>query len=579
MRLLVTLVFWSGLVLGASLGHADTQRAALDGDWQGSLATPGGGSLRLALHVTRDAQGALAAKVDSLDQGAMGLPAANVHVEGRHVVVTLKTPPAEFTGDLDEAGQVLSGQWHQGGGALPLVFHRGSASAEPPAELWAGKLARAGGLELRVVLRVTRQASGLTAVVDSPDQGAKGIPIDTVSFDGGMLKFTSAKLDASYAGKLDAAGTQAVGELTQRGVKTPLTLAKTDAVTERPRPQTPKPPFPYRAEEVAYDNVAAKVRLAGTLLIPDGAGPFPAALLITGSGPQDRDESLLGHKPFLVLADALARRGIAVLRVDDRGTGASTGKFDTATSEDFAGDAAAGAAYLQGRKEIDAHHIGLIGHSEGGLIGPMVATRSKAVAFVVMLAGPGLPGADIIVAQGELIARAMGETDEAALARSRDDRRRLFDLIKREKDPATLEKKARALIEAAIARASDSEKKQLGDPAQAASAQLAQFLSPWFRYFLTYDPRPTLSKVRCPVLALNGEKDLQVPPKDNLAAVARALKAGGNHDVTTREMPGLNHLFQTAKTGAPSEYAAIDETMSPQVLAIIGDWILAHGKK
>jgi len=480
MRLLVTVVFWSGLVFGSSLAHADPKHAALDGDWQGSLAVPGGSTLRLALHVTRDAQGALAAKLDSLDQGAMGLPVANVHVEGQHVVVTLKTPPAEFTGDLDEAGQVLTGQWHQGGRNLALVFHRGSAA---------------------------------------------------------------------------------------------------DAVAERPRPQTPKPPFPYRAEEVAYDNAAAKVRLAGTLLIPDGAGPFPAALLITGSGPQDRDETLLGHKPFLVLADALARRGIAVLRVDDRGVAASTGKFDTATSEDFAGDAAAGVAYLQSRKEIDTHHIGLIGHSEGGLIGPMVAARNKAVAFVVMLAGPGLPGADILVAQRDLIARAMGETDEAALARSRDDLRRLFELIKHEKDPAALEKKARALIEASIAHTSDAQKKELGDLSQATSAQLARVLTPWFRYFLTYDPRPTLSKVRCPVLALSGEKDLQVPPKDNLPAVARALAAGGNHDVTTREMPGLNHLFQTARTGAPSEYAAIDETMSPTVLAIIGDWILAHSKQ
>ena len=579
MRLLVTVVFCSGLVFGSDLAHADTKHAALDGDWQGSLAVPGGGTLRLALHVTRDPQGALAAKLDSLDQGAMGLPIANVHVDGRHVVITLKAPAAEFTGDLDEAGQVLTGQWHQGGGTLPLVFHRGSAPAEPPAELWAGKLAISGGIELQVVLRVTRRPSGVTAVLDSPDQGARGIPIDSVSFDGGMLKFASAKIDASYAGKLDAAGTQAVGEFTQRGARTPLTLARTAAVAERPRPQTPKPPFPYRAEEVAYDNTAAKVRLAGTLLIPEGAGPFPAALLITGSGPQDRDETLLGHKPFLVLADALARRGIAVLRVDDRGVGASTGKFETATSEDFAGDAAAGVAYLQGRKEIDAHHIGLIGHSEGGLIGPMVAARSKAVAFVVMLAGPGLPGADILVAQGDLIARAMGKTDEAALARNRDDQRRLFDLVKREKDPAVLENKARALIEASIARASDAERQQLGDPAQAASAQLAQLLTPWFRYFIAYDPRPTLAKVRCPVLALNGEKDLQVPPKDNLPAVARALAAGGNRDVTTREMPGLNHLFQTARTGAPSEYAGIDETMSPAVLAIIGDWILAHAKK
>lgn len=565
-------------LFGSTAASADAKPGALEGDWQGSLALPGGKSLRLALHVTRDPHGTLAATLDSLDQGAMGLAAESVRVEGRHVVIVLKAPAAEFAGDLDQAGQVLNGQWRQGGAALPLVLHRGTAAAEPRPELWTGKLSLAGGLELRVVLRVTRLASGLHAVLDSPDQGAKDIPVDSISEGGGVLTFASAKIDASYTGKLDATGTQAVGEFTQRSVKTPLTLAKTDKLPERPRPQTPRPPFPYRAEEVTYDNAAAKVRLAGTLLLPNGAGPFPAALLITGSGPQDRDESLMGHKPFLVLADALARRGIAVLRVDDRGIGASTGTFATATSEDFAGDAAAGIAYLHGRKEIDARHIGVVGHSEGGLIGPMVATRTRDVAFVVMLAGPGLPGADIVLAQQELIARATGETDEAALKRNREDGRRLFDLIKREKDPAVLEKKARALIETAIAKASDAEKKQMGDPTAATSALLSQALSPWFRYFLAYDPRAALSKLRCPVLALNGEKDLQVPPKENLAAVAGALKTGRNKDVTTREIPGLNHLFQTAKTGAPSEYGAIEETMAPAVLTLIGDWILAHAK-
>jgi pimeloyl-ACP methyl ester carboxylesterase len=490
----------------------------------------------------------------------------------------LKAPAAEYDGDLDDAGQVLTGVWKQGGASLPLVLNRGGLAAEPPPELWYGKLSVPGGLELRLVLRVTRPAGGPHAVLDSLDQGATNIPIDSVSFDGGVLKFASAKIDASFTGKLDKAGAQAAGEFIQHGTKTPLTLAKTDKVPERPRPQNPRPPFPYRSEEVSYDNAAAKVKLAGTLLIPAGAGPFPAALLITGSGPQDRDETLLGHKPFLVLADALARRGIAVLRVDDRGVGSSTGTFDTATSADFATDAQAGIAYLHGRKELDGRHIGVIGHSEGGLIGPMLAARSTDVAFVVMLAGPGVPGADILIAQQDLIARAGGDTDEAALKRRRDDARRLFDLIRREKNPAVLDKKAHALVAASLAKATAAEKKQMGDPAAAGNALLTRVLTPWFRYFLDYDPRSTLAKVHCPVLALNGDKDLQVPSKDNLPAVAAALKAGGNPDVTTRELPGLNHLFQTAKTGAPSEYSAIDETMSPTVLTILGDWILAHAK-
>jgi pimeloyl-ACP methyl ester carboxylesterase len=293
------------------------------------------------------------------------------------------------------------------------------------------------------------------------------------------------------------------------------------------------------------------VTLAGTLTTPRGPGRFPAVVLISGSGAQDRDSTIAGHKPFLLLADTLARRGIAVLRLDDRGVGGSTGTVAAATSEDFAGDAVAAVAFLTTRASIDAARIGLLGHSEGGLVAPMAATRSKAVAFLVLLAGPGLTGEAIMVEQAALIARAMGATD-GQIAANRSLQEQGFAIVKAEADPAVRRERLRAVI---------------GD------AQAAMASTPWFRFFLTYDPAMALRQVRIPTLALNGEKDLQVPAKMNLAAIDAALRAGGNTQFTTRVLPDLNHLFQTAKTGLPNEYAEIEETMAPVVLETIVDWI------
>jgi pimeloyl-ACP methyl ester carboxylesterase len=316
------------------------------------------------------------------------------------------------------------------------------------------------------------------------------------------------------------------------------------------------------------------VKMAGTLTLPPSGGPFPAVLLLTGSGAQDRDETILGHKPFLVLADYLTRRGIAVLRVDDRGVGGSTGLTKSSTSEDFAGDALAGVAFLKRRMEIDPAKIGLIGHSEGGLIAPIAASRSKDVAFIVLMAGTGLPGAEILEAQGRLILKASG-APESELKGQRDIQKRLIEIIVREKDEEAARAKLALAVKDVLATMPDSEKKALGESEGALSqAALNQFNSAWFRYFLTFDPRPTLRTVRCPVLAINGEKDLQVPSKENLAEIDKALKAGGNRDVKTVELAGLNHLFQPCKTGSPSEYASIEITIAPEALKTMGDWIV-----
>ncbi|HEY2737951.1 MAG TPA: alpha/beta fold hydrolase, partial [Thermoanaerobaculia bacterium] len=317
----------------------------------------------------------------------------------------------------------------------------------------------------------------------------------------------------------------------------------------------------------------AKVKFAGTLTLPKGAGPFPAVLLITGSGPQDRDESIVGHKPFLVLADHLTRRGIAVLRVDDRGVGGSTGSVSGSTTSDFAGDVLAGVAFLKQHAHIAADRIGLIGHSEGAVIAPLAASRSKDVAFIVMMAGTSVPGYEILPAQVEAIDVASGQTADKA-KKEADITRAALGLVRAEKDEAVLRTKLKALFVEHKDDVDADDLKQAGSLDAFVERQVKSLTSPWFRYFLDYDPRPALRQVKVPVLALNGELDKQVLPDQNLPSIEQTLHESKNPDVTVRRLPGLNHLFQTAQTGSPTEYATIQETLSPAVLDLMTHWIL-----
>jgi fermentation-respiration switch protein FrsA (DUF1100 family) len=442
--------------------------------------------------------------------------------------------------------------------------------------IWQGTL-KIGNVELRLAFKVTKKDDKLTATLDSIDQGAKDIPVDSVEQKDATVTFTMAKLKASFEGTMNKEGTEIAGTFKQAGMEFPLTLKRTDKVAELARPQEPKKPYPYDAVEVTYENKKGGAKFAGTLTLPKGDGPFPVVLLITGSGPQDRDETVAGHKPFLILADHLTRKGVAVLRVDDRGVGGSTGDTEKATSEDFAGDVLAGVEFLKGRKEIDPKRIGLVGHSEGGMIAPMVAAQSKDVAFIVLLAGPGQTGEDLLLLQGELVVKSEGG-DADAVKKARAQQEALFGILKKEKDPKAAKEKVDAYVKEQTEKLTDEERKQLEALKAVQEAKLNMLLTPWFRYFLEYDPAPALKKVRCPVLAVNGEKDVQVSAKENLARIKKSLEEGGNPDVTVKELPGLNHLLQTCKTGAVSEYTRIEETMAPAALEVISDWILAHVK-
>ena len=441
--------------------------------------------------------------------------------------------------------------------------------------IWEGKL-KVPGTELRIVFNISKNSDGtLTATLDSPDQGATGIPVEEVIFKDNILHLEVKSAGGVFEGKVSEDFLVIEGDWKQSGQALPLTINRVDKAVEILRPQEPKKPYPYIEEEAIYENKEAGITLAGTLTLPSGNGPFPAVLLITGSGPQDRNETIYGHHPFLILADYLTRQGIAVLRVDDRGIGESTGDFSQATSEDFASDVLVGVEYLKTCKEIDPNKIGLIGHSEGGLIAPMVAVKSPDVAFIILMAGTGLTGEEILYLQGALISRAMGVSEEDII-KKRQFNEKIFSVLKEEEDSEIAEERLRQMFKEDWEKMSDEEKEQIGDPEVFLEAQLQSLLSPWLKFFLTYDPKPTLSRVKCPVLAINGEKDLQVPSKENLSAIEEALVAGGNKNFTVKELPDLNHLFQTAQTGLPSEYAKIEETISPIALKIITDWILEH---
>jgi uncharacterized protein len=445
-----------------------------------------------------------------------------------------------------------------------------AAENRSPEGNWMGTLELPGAAKLRICFRITRGPDGaFKSVLDSPDQGARDIPISRTIMKGDSLILRSAMIGGVYEGMLSKDGKSMTGTWKQGGQAFPLGMTHVNELPAVSRPQEPKPPFPYTEEPIEFRNEDAKITLAGTFTKPSGTGPFPAVVLVSGSGPQDRNETVFDHKPFLVLADHLGRNGIAVLRYDDRGVGASKGDFQSAVTPDFASDAEAAVRALRARKDVDSRRIGVLGHSEGAMVAPMVAAKDGKLAFVVLLAPPGMCGADLLPLQAGAISRADGIPD-AVIAKNASSQKRMFGVILEEKDPAKAEVRLRQILSEQLSAMPEEQKKAAEAQIE---AQIKQVLSPWFRYFLASDPAAALQKTRCPALALWGEKDLQVPPKENLPLVRSALEKGGSGNVAVEILPGLNHLFQTCKTGSPSEYFGIDETFAPAALKTITKWI------
>lgn len=460
------------------------------------------------------------------------------------------------------------------------------SSGDRFAGAWEGAL-DLGGSSLRLVFTIEKMdSSSFGAKMDSPDQGAFGIPASKVTIDKDSVRIDVAAAGGYYSGRLDAVTDQIQGSWTQSGMEFPLALAKVaptstnlaettfEPATARVphRPQNPQPPYPYEAVDVAFSGGAPGVGLAGTLILPEGKGPFPAAILVTGSGPQDRDETIMNHKPFLVIADFLARRGIATLRYDDRGIAGSTGEFQSATTFDFAADAAAAMRFLEAAPKIDSNRVGVIGHSEGGLVALMLAAyKSAQPAFAVMLAGPAISGTEILLTQTEAIARAEGAGEEA-IAQAQATNATLYAIA----SSGLGDSEARAEIISALMEtvpfAPQEEAFRAGLEAQLDGVADA-LLSPWMREFLRSNPEPYLEALRMPFLALYGTSDLQVVASANVPKARQVLEKSGASLASIVVLPGLNHLFQTSASGKIEEYGELTETISPLALDVLGAWL------
>ncbi len=545
------------------------------GDWEGSLTMPNAGKLRIVAFLRNGADGRLSGTLSSPDQFAAGIPLTSVKAEAGILTWDVPSIHASYRGAWDATAKRWKGNWTQSGSTFALDLSGvgpDGAAPEAWAELsgdWYGLL-DAGAARLRLVFHIDTSGAKTLVVMDSIDQSATGIPVGSVRRSGMSIRMDLPSIRAAFEAVLATDKQSINGVWMQGGVNFPLVLSRKPEGVSAPamrRPQMPVKPYPYREEDVAYENPAAHVRLAGTLTLPPGPGPFPAVLLIAGSGPLDRDETIFGHKGFLVLSDHLTRLGIAVLRVDKRGVGKSTGLYAGATTLDFASDAEAGFAFLAARPEIDAKKIGLIGHSEGGLIAPLIANRQHAVAFVVLLAAPALPGDEMVVDQASRFVRVDGWQDERVQSNAAM-LRKVTAALMTAPSPSEGSRRAQEIMRGArdIHGLSD----------EAIAAMIRQWSTTWFRFFLSYDPMPALRSLKAPVLAITGSNDLQVAPSKNLPPLREALAR--NQDAEISELPRLNHLFQTADTGAIREYGQIEETFAPSALALISKWIAARVK-
>ncbi len=547
------------------------------GTWLGNVRPGKFPDTCAQLTVTRDHEGAWSAAITIVTAGALGASCDALKVDGSSVAFTV---PAAAGGPRFDGTVSADGQRVIGTIGFPSAPESGTfelARTPRPMDLarpvaFTGFLEspQIGRLELTLVFAET-PGGNWVGHADVPAQAIVGLPLVNVINDGGAVTATlPTPVPAVVEADIEGDERRLAGRFRQGPFDLELSLRRNDVYIGPVlrRPQHPQPPFPYEAREVRAEHTEGHV-LAGTLTLPDGDGPFPAAILISGSGPQDRDEQLIGHRPFLVIADHLTRNGIAVIRYDDRGTAQSTGTFAGATTHDLATDALAVLRFAESVQEIDPAKIGLIGHSEGGLIAPIVAgLAADEVAWIVMLAGPGVSGDELLRVQGRLILEASG-ADPQLIRTTGEQQEKVFEMILAGASEEELRAALRPVLEAQLAAAMGAEGEVLEEVIE---MQMQQLTSPWMRYFITYDPAPALTQLRCPVLALNGTLDLQVWHDQNLPAIQAAMAAGGG-DLTVKRYDKLNHLFQPADTGSLMEYGVIETTFDEAVLRDIVTWI------
>ena len=438
---------------------------------------------------------------------------------------------------------------------------------------WNGAL-EVQGTQLRLVFHIIKDDGRLKATMDSPDQGANGISVEKVVMEGKELTIEMSNIGMKYTATLNDEKTIIEGTFKQGSMSLPLKMTREKIEKkELARPQEPKI-FDYSREEVKFVNLKGGHELAGTLTTPVGGKFEQIVVLITGSGPQDRNEELMGHKPFLVLSDHFTKKGIAVLRYDDRGVAKSTGNFKGATSRDFADDVNAAISFLRNRKEMTGKKIGLCGHSEGGMIAPIVASENDVVDFIVLLAGPGIKIPELMMLQTDKISKAEG-VDVNLRKTNAKITKQVFNFMYDNSKMSTngLRKGLTNILSEGFNMLSAQEREGKNRE-EFIEGQLGMMLDEWFLYFIQFDPVYYLSKVKCPVLAINGELDLQVTSKENLEGIKNSLIKAGNSNLTIKEFKGLNHLFQKAESGAPSEYGKIEETFNEEAMKFVSDWIL-----
>nr|WP_319570393.1 alpha/beta fold hydrolase [uncultured Draconibacterium sp.] len=427
------------------------------------------------------------------------------------------------------------------------------------------------GEALRLTLNIEQTKRGYKTKLYSIDQTPEGFEMKRTKFKDSVYSTKALMGLFSYVGYYSEGKIN--GIFKQFGMEFPLEFTRTEIV--KPvvrRKQEPEFPLPYYTEDVEFYNNRDSVTLSGTLSLPSKEGIYPVVILISGSGPQNRNEELAHHKPFLVLSDYLTRNGIGVLRYDDRGFGKSTGCHECATTANFASDVIAAIDFLKSRIEVDSKNIGLIGHSEGGMIAPMVASENKDVSFIVSLAAPGVPIKDIVLKQNEMILKAEGESEER-IALDKKITNIAMDMIASANDIELLKNLLSKQIKK-VARKHKELLKKEGGLKEFINGYVSEYATVWMIYALNYNPAEYLMKVKCPALFLNGKKDLQVDSEDNLSAIKKVFQDNVNKNVKFIEYPNLNHLFQECNTGSPTEYSTIEETISPIVLEEIKTWII-----